>query len=304
MWLYVLWALWAYRRARSSAGSRAVNHVVSGAFKRTLNWSGPFTALAGRLLLASLFVWMRMVEPNWITREETAIAVGARARIVLVSDLHLGAYKGAAFVERLAARINTEAADCVLIAGDFLYAPRFPLDALLAPLKGIKQPVYAVLGNHDRHELGPGLSEAQEIALVDQALERAGVRLIENRAVDCGGVAIAGVGDRWSGREDLRALRAYQGSRPLLMLTHNPDTALDLNAPAVKLVLAAHTHGGQIRLPWLYKKILPVQGPFDKGLHAPLRPGAPPVFVTSGVGETALPMRLFNPPVIDVIALY
>ena len=113
-------------------------------------------------------------------------------------------------------------------------------------------------------------------------------------------MAVCAVGDRWSGREDLRAARAYQGSRPLL-LTHNPDTALDMRAPQVKLVLAAHTHGGQIRIPWLYKLVLPVQGPVDKGLHAPVTPGAPPVFVTAGVGETALPLRLFNPPVIDVL---
>ena len=72
----------------------------------------------------------------------------------------------------------------------------------------------------------------------------------------------------------------------------------------VKLVLAAHTHGGQIRIPWLYKMVLPVQGPFDKGLHAPVTAGAPPVFVTSGVGETALPLRLFNPPVMDVLTLH
>ena len=280
VWLYLLWALWSYRRKRARA------------------------ALALRLLLALLFVWMRFVEPNWIAREETVLAAGARARVVLISDLHLGAFKGAGFVERLVARINAETADCVLIAGDFLYAPRFPLDPLLAPLKRINKPVYAVLGNHDRHELGPGLGEAQEIALVDQALERAGVGLIENRIVECGAVAIAGVGDRWSGREDLRAARAYQGSRPLLLLTHNPDTALDMRAPPVKLVLAAHTHGGQIRIPWLYKMVLPVQGPFDKGLHAPVTAGAPPVFVTSGVGETALPLRLFNPPVMDVLTLH
>ncbi len=283
VWLYLVWALWSYRRKRNH-----VNFVV-------------------RLLLAATFVWMRFIEPNWITRNETAIAVGgavhSQTRIVLISDLHLGAYKDAGFVERVVERINAEQADCVLIAGDFLYAPRLPLDALFAPLKKIKLPVYAVLGNHDRHELGPQHSESQEIELVDQALQRAGVRLIENQIVECGGVAVAGIGDRWSGREDARAVRAYKGEKPLVALTHNPDTATELNAPAVKLVLAGHTHGGQIRVPWLYKKVLPVSGPYDAGLHAPAKPGSAPVFVTTGLGETALPMRLFNPPVIDVLAL-
>ena len=280
VWLYFVWAIWSFWRRRNKA------------------------SLAFRLFLAGAFVWMRFVEPNWITRQETAIAIGAPARIVLVSDLHLGAYKGADFVERVVEQINAERADCVLIAGDFLYAPRLPLDPLFAPLKGIKLPVYAVLGNHDRNEFGPSLTEAREIELVDQALQRAGVRLIENQIVNCGGVAVAGIGDRWSGREDARVARAYKGGKPLVALTHNPDTAPDLNAPAVKLVLAAHTHGGQIRIPWLYKKVLPVSGPFDAGLHAPIKPGDPPVFVTTGLGETALPMRLFNPPVIDVLQLH
>ena len=71
----------------------------------------------------------------------------------------------------------------------------------------------------------------------------------------------------------------------------------------MKLLLAAHTHGGQIRIPWLYRKVLPVVGPFDKGLHPPVRPDGPTVFVTSGVGEAALPLRLFNRPVIDLLRL-
>lgn len=279
VWLYLAWVFWSYRRKRDHA------------------------SFAVHVFLAAAFVWMRFVEPNWITRDETAIAVGAKAPIALISDFHLGAYKGAGFVERVVEHLNAEQMDCVLIAGDFLYVPRLPLDPLFAPLKGIKLPVYAVLGNHDRHELGPPLTEAREIELVDQALQRAGVRLIENQIVNCGGVAIAGIGDRWSGREDARFARAYKGDKPLVALTHNPDTAPDLNAPAVKLVLAAHTHGGQIRIPWLYKKVLPVSGPFDAGLHPPAKPGQPPVFVTTGLGETVLPMRLFNPPVIDVLKL-
>ena len=50
VWLYLLWALWSYRRKRASAA------------------------------LALLFVWMRFVEPNWIAREETVLAAGARAK--------------------------------------------------------------------------------------------------------------------------------------------------------------------------------------------------------------------------------
>lgn len=279
VWLYLAWALWSWRRKQDRL------------------------ALSLRLTLGLAFVWMRFVEPQWITREETAIEAGASARIVLLSDLHLGAYKDAGFVERVAASVNATQADCVLIAGDLLYAARLPLEPMFAPLGRINKPVYAVLGNHDPRELGETVSESRAIELVERALDGAGVRMIENQVVDCGGVAVAGIGDRWSGREETRFLHAYRGSKPLIVVTHNPDTALDLRAPQVKLVLAAHTHGGQIRIPWLYQKVLPVSGPFDKGLHEPVTAGGPRIFVTSGLGETALPLRLFNPPVIDVLTL-
>ncbi len=60
-------------------------------------------------------------------------------------------------------------------------------------------------------------------------------------------------------------------------------------------------NAGTSRIPYLYQKVLPVRGPFDVGLHAPATPVAPPVFVTSGLGETALPLRLFRPPMIDLL---
>lgn len=279
-WFYVAWAVWSFRRTRS---------------RKTF---------ALRTTLALAFIWMRFVEPNWIVRHETSVAVGAPARIVLVSDMHLGAYKNARFVRRVARRVNRERADCLLISGDFLYSAREPLDALFAPLKHVDKPVFAVFGNHDRHELAGSRNALVQLAIVKEALMRAGVRIIENELVECGGVTIAGVGDRWSARDELAHVRAYRGERPLLMLTHNPDTALEIRQSRVGLVLAGHTHGGQLRIPWLYRKVIPVKGPFDRGLHPPIAEGAPRVFVTSGLGETVLPMRAFNPPVIDVLALH
>lgn len=280
VWLFLAWAVWSYHRKRSAA------------------------VLGFRLALAFSFIWIRFVEPAQITRHETSIAVGAPARIVLISDLHLGAYKGAGFIKRLAKRVNSEDADCLLIAGDFLYAPRLPLDALFAPLKEINKPVYAVFGNHDRSELGRRMNEWRQLETVKEALMRAGVRVIENQIVDCGGVSVAGVGDRWSGRDNTRHVRDYRGSNPLLMLTHNPDAALGLSARRLALVVAGHTHGGQMRIPWLFHKFMPVAGPFDRGMHAPVAKGGPRIFVTSGVGETALPMRFLARPVIDILVVH
>jgi len=257
-------------------------------------------------VLGLAFIWMRFVEPQQLIERDAAIALNTGTRVALLSDTHLGVYKDAAFITRLANHINGRMPDCVLIAGDFLYAPDLPLDELFAGFKAIHAPVYAVLGNHDSHELGwPRGGEVQSEVLI-AALARAGVRVIENQIVDCGKLKVAGIGDRWSGREDFRLAAAYKGSAPLLLLTHNPDSALDTPRGISPLMLAGHTHGGQIRLPLVYPHVLPVRGPFDRGLHpvvawSPDPAGRPAVFVTSGVGEIGLPMRLFNPPAIDFL---
>ncbi len=301
VWPFIVWSIWRYRKLRrSQRGHRRDSRL------------GKF-GLAARLLIAFTFVWARFVEPNWIVESNTTISLGGSTarptRIALISDAHQGTYKDAAFLQRVVDKLNQQELDCVLIAGDHLYGTSQSLEQLFAPYKTLRHRAYVVNGNHDSTELmqhgqhRPVASEA--VRRVTAALAQANLPLIENQIVDCGGFAIAGIGDRWSGEEDVRHIQAYRGSKPLIALTHNPDTHDKLRDTSVKLLLAGHTHGGQIRIPWLYKLVLPVRGPFDRGLHAPpLLSHGPPVFVTSGLGETALPFRLFNPPVIDLLTLW
>lgn len=272
VWAYLAWSVWRWRK------------------------KGRPLLFAVRLLAGLGFIWMRFVEPAQLIERDTAVALGTGSRVALLSDTHLGVYKDAAFIAR--------APDCVLIAGDFLYAPDRPLDELFAGFKAIRAPVYAVLGNHDSHELAWPKGGETDSAVLISALGRAGVRVIENQVADCGKLKVAGIGDRWSGREDFRAAAAYKGDAPLLLLTHNPDSAFDAPRGISPLLLTGHTHGGQIRLPLIYPHVLPVRGPFDRGLHPQVQwssdpVGRPAVFVTSGLGEIGLPMRLFNPPAID-----
>jgi predicted MPP superfamily phosphohydrolase len=88
------------------------------------------------------------------------------------------------------------------------------------------------------------------------------------------------------------------------VLAHNPDSAIALPSRQVALVLTGHTHGGQIRLPRVYKRVIPSQYGFDRGEQLLQTPQGPVrVFTTVGTGEIGLPLRLFNPPTIDVLEL-
>lgn len=91
------------------------------------------------LLLAGclVFAWARFVEPQRIRVQETVLTgTGAQARLVLISDIHLGVYNDRAYLQRLVDRINTLRADAIVIAGDFTYEPDGePLERMFAPLE-------------------------------------------------------------------------------------------------------------------------------------------------------------------------
>lgn len=253
------------------------------------------------LAVCLLFAWARFVEPQRIHVQETVLAgTGAGARLVLISDIHLGVYKDSDYLLRLVERINTLQADAVVIAGDFTYEPGGrSLQGMFAPLAKLRLPVYAVLGNHDQQSPGPDIDAELRAAL---AAHR--VRVIEGQTVMLRGFRLAGLGDRWALKDDAGFLSAPPAPSPTVVLAHNPDSAFDLGLGQAALVLAGHTHGGQIRIPWLYKHVIPSQHGFDRGEQFLTTPrGRVRVYTTVGTGEIGLPMRLFNPPTIDVLDL-
>jgi predicted MPP superfamily phosphohydrolase len=250
--------------------------------------------LQGILVLGCfIFIWARFVEPNIIQVRTTQLdASGMERRIVLISDMHLGLFKGADFLSRVVTRINELDPDLVFIAGDFTYHPA-DIPSLYSPLKELRAPVYAVLGNHDVGQPGPPVRG--ELA---QVLPQYGVRLLENETVRFPDFTLVGLGDRWAGEDDLRLLRQVSDQELVIVLTHNPDTTRRYRNFKADFTLCGHTHGGQIRIPGLYQKVIPTIGPFDRGLT---REPYTELFISSGLGEIGLPMRLFNPPVIDVL---
>lgn len=262
------------------------------------------------LFAASVLAYARFIEPRILTVEHSDITLSGATndtstiKLALFSDTHFGVYKNAMPMQRIVSRINTEAPDVVLIAGDFLYhlAPA-EIPASLAPLADLKGPVFAVLGNHDVGFPGPVYT-----ADLYSALNALGVTLVENRAhrVTLAGqdVIIAGTSDLWQRQQDY-GFAADMPDLPVFLLTHNPDTALSVPADfGYDLMLAGHTHGGQVRLPGLVQRFIPTEYPFDKGLHEVTIAGERRhVFVTSGTGMVGLPFRFNMPPRIDILTI-
>lgn len=257
-------------------------------------------------------IYARFIEPQIIiTRSYEAHTLGdvhssaARtpARIAIIADMHVGIYKSAAFLERLVAHINKlENIDSVLIAGDFLYDPaRHDLEELLAPLAMIESPVYAVLGNHDVGH--PGVDARTEL---EEILPSLGITLIEHQVIEREGYTLVGLPDYWE--QPSAPLPEFQRreNQPVIGLMHNPDSAYSYPGDAFDLIVTGHTHCGQVRIPGTARFTVPTTHPFyDIGLHEIVREEGviQKVYVSCGTGEVGLPLRLFNPPVIDIITL-
>ena len=224
-------------------------------------------------------------------------------RVAVVSDLHTGApWVDERKVERVVAKVNAARPDLVALVGDYA-DPTVPLgepvapEAVAAELAGLRAPlgVFAVLGNHDWHHYGER---------VPRALREAGLEVLENDAVAVehnGEVLwVAGLGDLRERDADVSvALAMVPAGQALIALTHDPDTFPSLRERA-DVVLAGHTHGGQIGLPIVRRAAAPSRGGYTGG---EVREAGGYMYVSRGVGTTGLPIRFAAPPEIAVLRL-
>lgn len=261
------------------------------------------TMAALALAALSVLAYARFIEPRiLVTRAHDVtlsrcMAETGSVRIAVFSDTHIGIFGNTMPVARIARRVNTLGADAVMIAGDFTYwlAPE-KFGAAFAALSEIDAPVFAVMGNHDVGLPGPDVA-----APLTQTLEAIGVRVLDDAiaAAGAGAIEIAGLSDLWAEDQKLSLLE-QRGAVPRLVLTHNPATIRTLlPRQSVDLMIAGHTHGGQINLPVITCAMLPSMCRLTLGGLAETERG--PVFVTTGTGMVGLPMRFNAAPRIDVL---
>lgn len=250
-------------------------------------------------------------------------------------------------VQRVVARLVKMRPAAVFIAGDFVYEPmesekeqqreEQPESAadreaalehtprateLLRPLIAAGIPTYAVLGNHDYAVAAPTATRLTRRAkLVRQALERIGIRVLMNEAVKLplpqsagtGGASgaalwLVGFGAHVPGQDHTRAALAQLPDRAArLALMHNPETFTKLPTGSVPFAMAGHTHGGQIRLPWLLLRRMlgrlneeprPMSGWIENYGARGNR-----LYVNRGIGFSRLPIRFNAPPEITMFTL-
>lgn len=221
----------------------------------------------------------------------------APLRIVQITDPHLGAFMSEERLRGICARAVDERPDLILLTGDFLtfetqYSPD-PLARALAPLAAMQGRVFACFGNHDH--------ECPE--LVKEALRRAGVELLLDRAVEVslewGPVQLVGADHRWSGREE--ALKALSMAYPRvpgalrLWLLHDPGAFRAIPEGEADLVLSGHTHGGHLGLLSLGLPHTIVSAATSMPDHGLWARGKDRLYVHRGTGHYGFPLRVGVP---------
>lgn len=268
---------------------------------KTRTWIGSAVGAA-----AGLAAYATLVEPFWIQRVHRLIHIGTLPAglegltIGLLSDLHIEG-RGSTRVARKAVEIvAAERPDLIAITGDFA-EDAVGLRRVLAALRPLHAPlgVYVVPGNHD-HAAGIGAwrREVDRSATLRDLtnryvlLERNGTRL-----------CLGGVDDVYEGRPRL-VLPPPAERDATILLAHSPDLAERCRRAfdAVDLVLSGHTHGGQVRLPFLPAPVNSAEHRelYEDGLRR--RPWTQ-VYTSRGLGTSRLPVRLFARPEVTLLTL-
>lgn len=256
--------------------------------------------------LASLAGYLARTEPMWLKVERVRIPIkhllpGLEGlKIVHMSDFHLDPFNQIDLIHQAVAIANSLHPDLTVLTGDFVTRRAeaiWELSPVLAQLTA-RYGVFAVFGNHDVW------TNAQ---MVRTGLQEAGIVVLRNTGVVLGNqhapFYLAGLDDGcWGFPHMDQALADVPQGILCILLMHEPDFA-DAAAQdeRVALQLSGHTHGGQIRLPFIGTPVLPYMGRcYVQGLY---RVNGMWLYVTRGIGSSGLPLRLNCRPEVTEIRL-
>lgn len=241
-------------------------------------------------------------------------------RIVHLTDIHLSLFTPIEEVQRVVDLANLLKPDLVALTGDYVtFSPTYIWAAAqaLGRLRA-RLGVFAVLGNHDFR------AGADEIT---RALRSHGIRVLRNahyalRSTGADRDAaetnktvrmdttdktsktlwLLGVDDPWAGAADFaRAMRSIPRRDPKILLCHNPEGVERASRHGIDLMLSGHTHGGQVRLPFLksfYRSI-----PGERFVEGWNQFGDTQIYVSRGIGKVVVPVRVDCPPEITCLCL-
>jgi len=271
-----------------------------------------FLATLG-LTVAGVGLFARVVEPQWLTIGRRTVRLGKRSngsqlKVLHLSDLHASRVVSLNFLRR-AVRVGLDLQpDLICLTGDFLTRGYKKFDGYAEVLKPLaaSAPTFACLGNHDGGIWAAQRRGYSDTNRVREVLAKAGVTLLHNAAktvrIRDWNLTMVGLGDMWAGElQPMIAFRSHrQTAEATIVLSHNPDSKEALRPYPWDLLLCGHTHGGQVKLPFIGALVASVR---DRRFLEGLREWEGRwVHVTRGVGNLH-GIRFNCPPEVSLLTL-
>jgi len=248
--------------------------------------------LAAAVLCSPLLAFgeAKWIEPNWVKVRRMRLSPGKPThRLVHFTDVH---HKGdCAYFQSVVKTINALSPDVVCFTGDLIEETKHLTEALQI-LAGIKAPVYGVPGNHDYWSKAPFEQIAKTFAATG------GRWLVDEQGTTPDGrFNFVGLACLSSKQAPIRTEAV-----PLnVVLMHYPAWVENLGGQPFTLLLAGHSHGGQVRIPFYG----PVFVPFGVGRYVmgSYRTSSGPLYVNPGIGWFPMPIRFNCRPEITVFEM-
>ena len=221
-------------------------------------------------------------------------------RIVQVSDLHNA--KFGRNNSRLINKIKDQSPDIIVITGDIADSNHTNIDTAVSFCEEAAKiaPCYYITGNHEMW------LDADEQKKLFSGITDAGVTLLKDETVTLdNGISLTGLDDESLYNGTLAKLSADIDPDALhIVLAHEPqylDEEYTLSSP--DLIITGHAHGGQFRLPFIGGIIAPDQGFFPKYTSGEYKSGDTTMYVSRGLGNSVIPLRIFNTPEINLLII-
>lgn len=263
------------------------------------------------LLLALLVFWGFFIEPNRLVVRHETIAMDRwpqsldGLRVAVLSDIHVGgAFIDEQKVRTIVRRTNELKPDLIVILGDYMSRDgwvrrRVDPQEFGPMLKDFNAPLgtYSVLGNHDWWDNGP---------TIRAGLEQNGIKVLENEVLEVStrgtSLWLVGLADLWTQPQRVeQTIAKVPEGQTIIALTHNPDIFPTV-PERVQLLLAGHTHGGQVQFP-LIGSVVEVSEFGERYGRGNVFENNHHLFVTSGIGTSILPVRFGVTPEIVLLTL-
>ena len=224
-------------------------------------------------------------------------------RLVQISDIHLSAFLSECQLARVMDAANGLRPHVAVVTGDLISGVGDPVDACIRQLARLRSDagIFACMGNHERYAGGENHVQA--------AAARAGIRFLrgEARALRFGGATLNLAGVDYQSKAQQRSYLRGAEKLPApgalnVLLSHNPDVFPAAARQGYHLLLAGHTHGGQVTIEILEQTVNPARF-FTPYVHGLYRLGRAAAYVTRGIGTIGIPARLGALPEITVVRL-